>query len=124
MAYTGYDTKVTSEWNDAGLQIRRLNNIWIECKYNREKGKLIDYKWKLDSAAVELWNDAKRLDKEETNGYTTTLQELDKEIIKAELEKNLSLFYQKLLAKERILREVQELSGKGSKFKAADEDFM
>ena len=112
--------KLISEFNEAKFQIFRLHNIWVECKYCREHGNLLGWKWKLDTAMIELWNDAKRTSK----NTTEALKSLSKEINLAIKNKYLEEAYDKLIKKEVLLREIQEEAGKGAKFRAVDEDFM
>lgn len=130
MAY-GYDSgysseeRLISEFNEAKFQIYRLHNIWVECRYLREKGKLISWRWRLDTAMIELWNDAERLDgNSEKKYYTTKLRNLNKEVAEKLKEKNLEKLYNKLMEKEIFLREIQEKAGKGAKFRPADDDYM
>jgi len=126
MAYFD-DEKVTSEYNEAIFQISRLHNIWLESKILREKGKLVLYKWKLDSASVELWNDANRLDEvieDKEKKFITKLEKLDEEIAEAEKSKIWKNFYLKLIQKEKLLKEIQERAGKGARYKPADDDYM
>jgi len=122
-----YEEKLTSEYNEAGFQISRLHNIWLECKYLREKGRLILYKWKLDGATIELWNDANRLDKDEDDkkdGWIVKLKKLDEDIADSQKKKDFDALYLKLIEKEKLLRSIQEKSGKGAKYRPADDDYM
>lgn len=123
------EERLISEFNEAKFQIFRLHNIWLECKNLREKGKLILCMWKLDTGEIELWNDAKRLDEnnEKTKDYEKYIDKLKN--INDKLYKNLKVknfirFYQNLINKERLLREIQEGAGKGAKFRPADDDYM
>jgi len=119
--------KLISEFNEAKFQILRLHNIWAECKYLREKGKIISWRWRLDTATIELWNDAKRLDKDKNkdeDSYIKGLELIDKEVKKAIEDKNPAELYVKLVEKEKLLREIQEKSGKGARYKSVDEDYM
>lgn len=125
--YADSEDKLISEFNEAAFQISRLHNIWLECKNLREKGNLISWKWKLDTAAIELWNDAKRLDEpteKDENKLIEKLKKLDEEISKAETDKKFAEFYKKLIEKEKLLRQIQEESGKGGKLRSADDDYM
>jgi len=121
------EERLVSEFNEAAFQISRLHNLWLETKNLREKGRLIKCKWKLDSAAIELWNDALRLDEDidkEEEKYTYKLQELDKSLDNAGKKSDLASFYDKLVEKEKLLREIQEKAGKGAKLRPADDDLM
>lgn len=132
MAYEE-ENSLTSEFNEAKFQIARLHNIWLECKNLREKGNLLAWKWKLDSAQIELNNDAQRLDDEKNNkqkdgnkvsGYIDKLTNVDLQILLAEQKKNLGLLYTHLKKKEMLIREIQEAAGKGAKYRSWDDDGM
>ena len=56
--------KLVSVYNEAQLQILRLNNIWIKCHEAVKNGNLISYKWQLDRAWIELTADAQKQDKD------------------------------------------------------------
>lgn len=125
--YSDSDEKLISEFNEAKFQIYRLHNLWVECKFLRERGKLIHLRWKLDSITIELWGDAKRLDEDidkKEEKYISKLENLDINIIMALNEKNFSDLYSKLMEKEKLLKEIQEKAGKGSRWKPADDDYM
>lgn len=116
----------TSEFNDAVFQIERLHNLWNECKFLRQHGRLIAYYHSLDSVEIELYPDAIRLDKEsgeKKEKWIETISELNKKIKTAYAEKKVSDFYQKLMNKEKTLRSLQFASGKGGKYKNEDDDF-
>jgi len=124
--YESNEERLISEFNEAKFQIFRLHNIWMECKLFRERGKLIAWRWKLDTAMIELWNDAVRLDEhkeKEEDTYVFKLNKLNEDIIKVLAEKNLSEFYDILMKKEMMLRKIQEDAGKGAKFRPAEEEF-
>ena len=113
----------SSIYNEAILQIQRLHEIWVSCRNNRKKGYYPRWKWELDQAEDELYFDAEKLDKDKKdNKFITSLKNINKEIEIA--TKNLSQvqLYSKLREKERILRRVQQESGKGGKYKSTDED--
>jgi hypothetical protein len=118
------EENMTSEFNEAIFQIQRLHIIWIECKRLRENGRLIEWKWKLDSAEIELDADAERLDKNENNErkWHEELKKIDEEIEKAEKDKNLRETYKSLKNKEKLLRSLQQASGKGSKYRPGGDD--
>lgn len=128
------DEKLLSEFNEAIFQISRLHNVWLECKSCRERGNLLGWKWKLDTASIELFNDAKRLDtdgrmikgekkeKIKEEGYLGQLKKLDEKINEAEVKKQKGRLYNHLMEKEKLLREIQEESGKGAKFKSSWDD--
>ena len=56
------DDYKTSAFNQAQLQIQRLDNTWNKCIRNREKNDLAMYRRNLLSAEIELLYDAKKID--------------------------------------------------------------
>ncbi|UCD21007.1 MAG: hypothetical protein JSW08_00450 [archaeon] len=113
--------RTTSEFNEAQLQIYRLHNIWLECRVARSIGDLVKYKWKLLDAEVELWNDAKRVDKQQKTTYVKKLNELNEEINPSKTEEDLKKIFNKLIDKEKVLRALQDAAGKGAKYTVQDE---
>jgi hypothetical protein len=88
------DTRLVSEYNEAYFQIIRLNNIWLNCKSRRETGNLVGYRWTLDSATIELWGDAVRLDGENSKyTFIKKLEDIEKEISKYLETKDWNKFY-------------------------------
>jgi len=118
------EEKLISEFNEAKFQIFRLHNIWLDCRFYRENGLLEQYRWKLDSAEIELSEDIKRLSNK-NNPYTTKFKKLNKEIDKVFLdEKNINKQHHYLKQKEILLRDIQDKAGKGARRKPEDEDRM
>ena len=120
--------KLLSDFNEAKYQILRLHNIWLNCNLLSCAGNLIEWNWKLDSAWRELRKDAKDLDgnkeKEEgdENSFFNRIETINKQIAKNKSDKQ--ELYKTIMEKEMILRELQDVSGKGSKKKRQDEDLM
>ena len=117
----------TSEFNEAKFQILRLHNSWEKCKDYSHSGKLMQWNWELDNIFAELSTDAENEDngkesnrKESKQGYTDKIKKLNELV--AENKKNSEKLYLILRMKERILKRLQDVSGKGSKRKADDED--
>jgi len=132
-----------SSFNDAVYQMKRLDFCWITIARNREMGKLNVVRWKLDSVEAELRYDADKMDRERSSTFITRLDALNKKIRNADFKFTLykvkyysgddehllhqaynHFFYTLLLEKEVLLREVQQESGKGSKYKSVDDDDM
>ncbi len=107
------DDKKISEFNEAGLQIQRLHNAWCDCRRNREAGNLLKVKWILDSIEVELNVDIIR------GEHLDKIKEINKTLSEV---KDMNEFYSATMDKEKLLREVQDSSGKGGKYKDPDED--
>jgi len=120
------ESQKVSQYNDAGLQIFRLNELWIDCHRHRRDGKLLAYKHDLEEIESELYADIiLRLDKDNKNEkdkYETRLKLINFEILKYQLMQKVLLFDLKLREKHQLLRIVQEVAKKGSKLKDADED--
>jgi len=133
------ETRETAKYNESGLKIQRLHNHWLDVSKFREIGLLDKVKWKLDSIELELEYDAKKIDGNE-EGYIDNLKEINKSI--EGIDKKINLFkikianiteeelkniynvliYKYLKDKEKILREIQQESGMGSKYVSSDED--
>jgi len=113
-----------SLFKDALGQIQRLNAAWIRATRHRENGNLLGWRWILDTVYLELSYDAKRLARDKGLNYEKMLEELEKKISAAFKEKKEVEQYRLLLEKEKILRELQEVSGKGSKLVDEEEQFI
>jgi len=114
----------TSLFKDAVGQIQRLNSVWIRVTHHRENGNLVQVRWVLDSAKNELSYDIEKLNKEKKGDFQKELDDLEKKISTAFRDKNRAEQYTLLMQKEVILRKVQELSGKGSKWTDEEEAFI
>lgn len=101
--------KFVSVYNEAALQINRLDEIWNKCHKYAHSGNLNAYKWQLDRAWVELSADAKKLNEKY---YFNVVDKINNVIAKAN---NSNLIYILLQKKEIFLRELQEDAGKGGK---------
>ncbi len=112
------DKKLVSVYNEAQLQIMRLNDIWIKCHGFVKGGDLKNYKWQLDRAWIELSADAEKLD---TDFYSEAIEIINKAISKAT---NSSILYNLLQKKEIFLKNLQEDAGKGGKRKEKDESWF
>ena len=101
--------KLVSVYNEAQLQIMRLNNIWVKCHNHRQKGDLVNYKWELDGAWIELSTDAKQTN---PDFYFPAIEKINLSISKT---KNPDILYHLLQKKEMLLKQLQEDAGKGGK---------
>lgn len=116
--------KVTSEYNAAYLQIISIEESWTKCKTLRRGGNLLKYKDELDVVYDILSEDMDKIKAETKDDYKKKINDVEKDCYKGLYTKNFYLFYLKLREIERLLRKVQELAGKGSKFKPTDDDYM
>ena len=103
--------KLVSVYNEAQLQIMRLNNIWTKCHNYAQSGNLSAYKWQLDRAWIELSADAVKINKKH---YFDAIDMINAAIAKS---KNNQSLYNLLIKKEIFLKSLQEEAGKGSKRK-------
>lgn len=111
---------LVSDFNEAKLQIFRLNNRWESFSNKIRGGELEEANWELDDIYGELSTDAEYQDegKNEGDTYNFKLRRLNELI--AEHRMNPHKFYMILRMKERILRRLQEEAGKGGKKSSTD----
>lgn len=130
--YSNEAKDLTSDFNEAKLQIFRLNMLWISCQTLSQNGNYDAWKWKLDAVWRELAADAREKDgygkdysKWVTEGaktkgkYINVLNELNEKLGKAALRDNK---YKVLQEKEIFLRCLQDDVGKGSKKSSSEDD--
>jgi len=117
-----YSSKEVSEFNENAFSIARLHEIKEAGRRARESGNLIKYSEVLDSMEIELRYDSKKIDKAEKTTFASKLDNVNKKIISAKLSKKLGNYYSALREKDILLREIQEESGKGTRYKSMDED--
>ncbi len=106
-----------SKYNEAGLQIMRLNELWLRAEFYASHGSLIKWKFKLDSIWRELYADVLRSDK-------------SKDIIKKNIKlkktisecKTSSTLYDSLNERHQFLKENQDSFGKGGIYIDEDTD--
>ncbi len=123
--YLNTKRDLTSDFNEAKLQIFRLNNSWERFGSAIRVGRFLGDKganWELDDIFGELSTDAENMDDGigENKTYSHKIKRLD-ELIAKNIYSNDAL-YKILRAKERILRRLQDEAGKGSKRSSQDED--
>ena len=119
--------ELISDFNEAKFQILRLHLLWQSCNSRSQSGKLIQWKWKLDTMWRELSVDATEKDNsidKDKDKYFTRVKELNKNIAIAQDNNNREELYDTLQQKEIFLRQLQEDAGKGSRKHAHDEDDM
>lgn len=125
MAFDSYEDRAarTSLFKDALGQIRRLDMAWVRATRHRENGNLDGWRWILDTVYLELSYDVTRLSKDGLD-YKNKIDRINDNISKAFQNKNNKEQYNLLKEKERILREVQEMAGKGAKMVDQEESFI
>jgi len=114
-----------SDFNEAKLQVFRLNNSWERFSTAIRSGRFIGEKganWELDDIYGELSHDEEIQDKNKNviQTYSYKIKRLN-DLIAKHKEDEIKL-YKILRMKERVLRRLQDESGKGSKRSSEDED--
>ena len=121
-----YSKKLISDFNQAGLQIIRLDSLWNKCNNLAPKGMLKEWNWQLDRVKQELSSDMADVDGEENskkpNSYYMKIKEINAKI--QQECNNKEELYRYLMEKERILRRLEDKAGKGSKKRYEDEDLI
>lgn len=113
------EKKLVSQYNEAQLQILRLNTLWVECHAACKAGNLTRYKWLLDRSWIELSADAASSQKKKY--YFDSITVLNKAVANS---KNKDHLYDILQKKEIFLKFLQEGVGKGAKRKEEDSGFF
>ena len=106
-----------SRYNEAGMQIMRLHELWIKAEIYANRGLLIKWKFILDSIWRELYSDVKR--KEKSKDIIEDNNKLKKTISQS---KKSSEMYTTLDERHQFLKEVQDSVGKGAIYMDADSD--
>jgi len=131
MAEEGYPENkddLTSDFNEAKNQIMRLGNSWNQFSSAMLSGNFMGDKganWVLDNVFGELSTDAEKQDadtKEEIEKYEIKIKKINKLI--GEYRDDEVKLYKILRMKEKILRRLQDVAGKGARYSYADEDMM
>lgn len=96
-----------SKYNDAGLSIQRLHDMWIACKHYIRTGRLHSWKTELDNIWLELYPDILR-QKNSTETIKTNLRYMEKIAMS---KKRTELFFN-IFKRHEFLRGLQDLAGK------------
>lgn len=108
--------KEVSTYNEAGLQILRLDNKWKKIDLLFSKGNLEDIKYELDRVWDELVADANKLDSKKY----PLLNRINR--VRVSKSKNFSELYENLIIRIRFLKLLQQAAGKGGSYKEEDEE--
>ncbi len=104
-------TSETSKYNEAGLQIMRLHELWLRAEICANKGWLKKWNFILDSIYRELYADLLR--SEDRKKFEKRYSKIIK-ILKN--SKNQIELYNNLNEKHFFLKELQDSAGKGGKY--------
>ncbi len=116
-----YEEKASqiSKYNEAGLQIMRLNDLWLRAEFYASRGLLKKWKFTLDSIWRELYADALR--HEDKEKIIKKNEKLKETISKS---KTINTLYDSLNERHQYLKEIQDKFGKGGRYVDEDsEDF-
>jgi hypothetical protein len=121
----GDSSSESSNFNEAALQIQRLHNSWLNCKKYRVSGDLVNWRWELESIWSELSSDARRLYSGVDwcdNKFNLVVSAIDKMLRISFVNRSNVKVYDLLDRKEKYLRMLQDLSGKGGSYRDGGED--
>lgn len=121
-----YNEEYTSKYNEAALQIMRLNISWIKCGNFAQKGQLTEWKWELDKVWRELASDAAQKHTEDwhKNPINTKMTALFKLIRVNEEKRDYPAMYKWLSNTEITLRRLQNDVGKGGAYVDTQEGML
>lgn len=105
------EPKMSSEFNEAALQIFRLNELYTRAHAQRAKGQFNGWNITLDSIETELDPDKKRSDLKDV--YQNRIDTINSLMNKRNIKRG--IIYRLLADKEKLLRKLQDDCGKGSK---------
>ena len=105
-----------SKYNEAGLQIMRLHNLWTKIEDHINKGEQRSWKFLLDSVWRELYADVYHLTDPEIYIKQNKLLKLKIAHSKGEDE------YEALNDRHQFLKKLQDAVGKGGVFSDGTED--
>lgn len=109
------DSQESSGYNEAGMQISRLNDLWLLAERHARRGNFKSWVWVLDSIYRELITDIMKM-KDHKNLIKKNTQFL-KILNEA---KGRTQIYLILDRRHQFLKLIQEDSGKGSKYVESD----
>ncbi len=127
-------SKQTSRYNEAGFQVQRLNEYWIQAENYANRGNLSKWHFKLNTIWRELTADVERLNdtyeipnlnKDKASSVSLTLWIKSRNTFltkKIKLCQNKSDLYIQLSMKHEFLKWVQDKCGKGGSYSDVDED--
>lgn len=109
---------ITSKYNEAFLQLGRLDEYWRIAEQYALSGKFLKWNFVLDSIWRELYPDAVRTSNKEQD--LIKKNRILKKKIKENMNSKLNL-YILINKRHEFLRYVQDLSGKGGKYEDVDD---
>ena len=111
-----------SKYNDAGLSISRLHEHWLQAEHYANSGKLIKWKFKLDSIWRELFPDILRIKKNNEKEFDEIIKNNKTFKEKIAYSKKQTELYYNLEKRHEFLRMIQDLAGKAGVYVDEDEE--
>lgn len=106
-----------SKYNDAGLSVSRLHDIWLRCRVFKNRGSFSAWREQLVDAWLELYPDVLR--KEDKKEIVLEYKDL---MGKVTLSKDRRKLYFNLIELQQFLRGLQDNAGKGGVYIDANEE--
>lgn len=111
------NTQEISAYNEAGLQISRLHEMWLMADAYARRGKLKRWKFILDCIYRELYSDIIKRDEKRKWIYRNK-----KLLLLIANATSYNFLYFHLDERHRFLKSIQDTVGKGGIYKDADDE--
>ncbi|KKN20290.1 hypothetical protein LCGC14_0937020 [marine sediment metagenome] len=106
-----------SKYNDAGLSISRLHDIWLRCRSYKNRGMFKQWREQLVDAWLELYPDVLR-----QTDYKDLIKKQQIFMKKVSQSKNPTELYFNLINWQQFLRSLQDLAGKAGVYANENEE--
>lgn len=108
-----------SGYNEAVLQIKRLNDLWLRAEHFANRGNFPRWSWILDSIFRELYPDIQKL-----SDKRNKIKLHDFYMSKIKKSKSRVELYHFLDKRHQLIKLIQDDCGKGSKYQDADDEAL
>lgn len=129
-----HETEMSSAYNEAGLQIQRLHNLWLSAESSSVKRNHVSWSSVLDAIERELYPDI--IKKQNSSELLNNLSKLKREYYSSLRHikigcmgtrmkgSNIGPAMISLDERHKLLKQIQESSGKGSIYRESDGEDM
>ena len=104
-----------SKYNEAALQIMRLNGLWIKFESHLQENEFFYMEKTLDSIWLELYADAVKKNKDY---YLLAVETIDRSMVASE---NRGIYLKRLKFKASFMKRLQDVVGKGGVYQDGNE---